>query len=87
MMIRKVVPVPQFQEVQVLWKGDPRWTVVLETVHHTGSLRVMKKEVEGFVKYRMKETTTARRDHGSISRGPSTHPHFDRFQQLESLFY
>ena len=69
----------------MLWNGDPGQTIVLGMIRHTCSSRVMKKAVEGFVKYKMTEAMTARRDHDGPSRGPSTQPRFDRFSAIRVL--
>ena len=45
----------------------------------------MKKAAEGFVKNRITEARTARRDHDGPSRGPSTWKHFDRFSAIRVL--
>ena len=58
---------------------------MLEMVRHTCSSRVMNKTVEGFVKYRITEAMTARRDHDGPSRGLLIQPHFDRFLAIRVL--
>ena len=73
---QRVVPVPKSEEVKVLLNGDPRRTIVLGAVRHTGSFWVMKKAEEEFVKYGTMQAMTARRDHYGPSRGPSTQMHF-----------
>ena len=82
---QRVVPVPKFQEVKILWNGDPRRTVVLGTDCHTCPSRIMKKAAEEFVKYGTTEAMTARRDHYGPSRGPSTQTHLDRFSVIKIL--
>ena len=54
-------------------------------VRRTYSSRIMKKEAEGSVKYRMTEAMTARRDHDGPSRGPSNQTRFDRFSAITVL--
>ena len=60
---RKIVEVHQRLDAFELRVLDWPAPLVLETVHHTCSSRLMKKAVERFVKYRMTEAMTARRDH------------------------
>ena len=73
----KIIEVHQRLDAFELRVLDWPAPLVLETVHHTCSSRLMKKAVERFVKYRMTEAMTSHRDNDGPSRGLSTRTHFD----------
>ena len=58
---------------------------MLEMVRHTCSSRVMKKAAERFVKYRMTEALTVRRDLDGPSQVMPTRTCFDRFSAIRVL--
>ena len=59
--------------------GERRKTIVLGMVHHTCSLRIMKKAVEEFVKYGTTEDMRTNHYYDGPSQGPLIKMRLDIF--------